>query len=124
MAIAIFRGGGLHANTKARFQQAYNIAVAQCQKNGYVTGSGTNMKVTAKGLKHEREGMRGFVKDKMFDAMFAWIIKTPAEEMGQEIGRKEPSTDGTEQPDYNDLHQLGRNQKPYIQVRKRKTKED
>lgn len=107
MTIAIFRKGGLRSNTKERFRQAYNIALAQCQKYGYISG----MKATSKGLKHEHEGMRGFVKDTSFDAMFAWIMSDNDKKKANEIQASVRSPEERVEPSSNVLHPHGRNQK-------------
>jgi len=106
MTIAIMRKNGLTAVTKARFRQAYDIAVAQCNKHGYTAGG----KPTAKGLKHEREGFRGFVKNRIFDAMFAWIIKTKKAEKGTEL-KKQPGEQDPKSEEFNEAHHLGRNKR-------------
>lgn len=107
MTLAIFRkGGNLKAPTKERFRQAYQIALSQCQKNGLIAG----MKPTAKGMKHESEGMRGFIKDKSFDAMFAWIM-SESEKKETKTAIKTGEIKSGDQQQSNKLHIYGRNQK-------------
>jgi hypothetical protein len=101
MTLRVLSKSGGMIPTKARFRSAYNIAVAQCNKYGYTSGG----KATAKGAKHEKEGMRGFVKNRLFEAMFAWIIKTNK-------GTPIPGPAGEAKPrEDNDAHWLGRNKK-------------
>ena len=111
LTIQIYRKTGLRALTKDKFRQAYQLAVSRCQQLGYITGGGVNFQLTQLGqqhaIKHEHEGMRGFVKDREFDIMFAWII-----------GQHEKVTDIRDQAkqkqdwESNDqLHTGGRNEK-------------
>lgn len=122
MTLAIFKRPGLAAPTKTRFQQAYNIAVAQCQKNGYVVNTSTGMKPTSKALKHEAEGGRNDARGRIFDNMYAWVMnggKAAEKKAAMAAGNTKlpgipihmpgdlpgPSTD------YNEAHHLGRNKK-------------
>jgi hypothetical protein len=75
MTLAIYRQGS--GGSKMRFQRAYDAAVSRLSQYGFITGSAPDFKLTPKGMigerKHKKEGMKGSVKDKQFDAMFEWI---------------------------------------------------
>jgi len=106
MTLKILRKSGGLIPTKARFRSAYNIAVAQCNKYGYTSGG----KATSKGLKHEKEGMRGFVKNRLFEAMFAWIIRTKNETQSV-VSTRQPGDPDLKSQEVNAAHWLGRNKK-------------
>lgn len=128
MTLAIYKGTKLVAPSKARFKQAYNIAMSKCQQHGYVQGG----QATAKGRLHESEGGAGEAKSRLFDEMYAWAMggpnppkkaaapkkaatsaKTDAEAQpklpGQPIKTDKPP--GIDDTGYNTAHYLGRNKR-------------
>lgn len=101
MTLAIFNSGYVKGPVRLRFQIAFRIARARCLKYGYMVGSGVDFKDTGKALKHRREGLRGWTKDRMFDGMFSFIARREVE--------KKPETDN--QGLKNVAHTMGPRQK-------------
>jgi hypothetical protein len=81
MTLAVFHSGSIHAPVRERFKQAFDIAVSQLKKHGYITGGGSSFQLTVKGLKrhHHSEGARGAVKDRMFDSMYMDVMQQKAQ---------------------------------------------
>ena len=102
VTLAVFKKAKLPGSTKDRFKAAYAIAISRCNEYGLVAGG----KTTAKGRKHEQQGMENFVKNQLFDAMYSQYIDgdTSDPSKGQVIGKPPP-------PASDDAHFLGRNKK-------------
>ena len=101
MTLAIFSGGSLQGTIRQRFRKAFDIAVSQCQKYGYITGGGVDFKETQKGKarNHGKEGAGGFFKNRIFDGMFLVLVR--------ERTLKSKKASPEDKPETLDAHILG-----------------
>ena len=100
MTLKIFQSKSFNTKVlRGRFKAAFDAAVSNLAKNGYITGGGVDFQETAKGKArhHSHEGMRGFVKDRTFDGMFLLLIR-------EKTAGKKPSPD--EKPETLTAHVL------------------
>ena len=86
VTLAVMNSGSVKGGGRAGFKESFTIARAQLAKHGYLTGAVgpiDSIILTYKGhtreALHRKEGLRGWVKDRKFDAMMAFLRFKPGE---------------------------------------------